>query len=74
MYCVIGFSGLLGPNCISLNNQPCMNRTTLNNLNLDEYKDCVTTHLWLVYIDSMEVVMLLIICQVEYVFRIKQKT
>ena len=51
-----------------------MNRTTLNDLNLDEYKDCVTTHLWLVYIDSMEVVMLLIICQVEYVFRIKQKT
>ena len=51
-----------------------MNRPTLNDLNLDEYKDCVTTHLWLVYIDSMEVVMLLIICQVEYVFRIKQKT
>ena len=32
----------------SLNNQPCKTRPTLIDLNLDEFKGCVTIHLWLI--------------------------
>ena len=50
--------------CLSLNNKPCLARATLIDLN----SNFIIIHLWVVQIDVIEVVILLMICQVEYMF------
>ena len=57
-------------NYIAFISQPSMNRPALIDLNPD---DCITAHLCLNEIDVMEVVILLMIYQVKYMFQIKQK-
>ena len=57
--------------CICLNNQPCMTRTTL--INLNTIKDCITIHLWLMQIYITKVVILCMIYPTEFVLRTKQK-
>lgn len=71
---LLSFSGALAIKCIILNNQPCMTRPTLINLNPNKHNErLVSYELWLVQIDVMEVVTLLIVYQVEFMFQIKQK-
>ena len=60
--------------CISLNNQPCMIRSTLIDLNPDEYNQGLCYYAFLINLDNgMEVLILLMIHSVEYVFQTKQK-
>ena len=52
----------------------CTARPTLINLNPNEFfKDYITIHLWLIYIDLMEVVILLMIHLIKYVLQTKRK-
>ena len=56
--------------CATLNNHPPQARATLTNINSDKTR---FIHLLLVLISVMEVVTLLMIHKLEYVFQIKQK-
>ena len=67
---LLSFNGSVATKCISLNNQLCMTRPTIIDLNPDEDKKTVSLS---IYIDVMDVVILLLIHQVEYMFQIKWK-
>ena len=59
---------------ISLNNQQCMDQPTLLIYTLmNNVKDYITLHLLLIQIDVLEVVILLMVYLLEYVFQTKQK-
>ena len=59
---------------ISLNNQQCMDQPTLLIYTLmNNVKDYITIHLLLIQIDVLEVVILLMVYLLEYVFQTKQK-
>lgn len=62
----LGFDGSSAAKCISLNSEPCIARPTLTDLNL---MNCVTRHLWLVYKDVIEVIILMMIYLIKYVFQ-----
>ena len=73
--CIIGsFGELLGSNskgpirCVSLNNHACQARPTFVNINSDE---TLFIHLLLVLKTVVEVVILLMIHMLQYVFQIK---
>ena len=53
--------------CVSLNNESCIARPKLNELNQEE----LFYYPHMVRLDTVEVVIVLMICQVEYVFWIK---
>ena len=55
--------------CLSLNNRPCQGRPTLININSNVF----FIHLLAVLINVVEVVILLMIHMLEYVFQMKQK-
>ena len=59
---------------LSLNNQPCMNRSTLINLNPNEYNQRFHYYPLMINLDTdvMEVVIFLMVHSIEYVFQTKQ--
>ena len=60
--------------CLSLNNHPCMTRPNLIHLNPDEYNQELRYHPFMVNLNRcMEVVVLLMIYPVEYLFQTKFK-
>ena len=60
--------------CISLNNQQCLTQPTPINLNPNEYIEGLCYHPFVVSLDRcMEVVILLMIYPINYVFQTKQK-
>ena len=60
---LLGFDGSLATNCVSMNNKPCIFRPF----------NVITVHLLLVYPGAMEVVILLKVHLVKYVFLKEQK-
>lgn len=71
---LLRFSGSLDTKCISLDNEPCLVRPTLIDLNSNAHNQRLCHYPFMVSLDRCdEVVILLMICQVEYLFQIKQK-
>ena len=70
---LLNFSESLATKCISLQNEPCIARPTITDLKSYEHNQGLRHYPFMVSLDVTEVVMLLMIHQVEYVLRMKQK-
>lgn len=71
---LLPFSGSLDTKCISLDNELCLVRPTLIDLNSNVHNQRLRHYPFMVSLDRCdEVVILLMVCQVEYLFQIKQK-
>ena len=71
---LLPFSGSLDTKCISLDNELCLVRPTLIDLNSNVHNQRLRHYPFMVSLDRCdEVVILLRVCQVEYLFQIKQK-